>query len=67
MLASTHHNEEDLIMPYIENISKKYPQINFFIAPRHPERSMIIFDLLKSKKLNVGLQAGIKKIIKFNF
>jgi len=60
MIASTHHNEEDLIMPYIENISKKYPQINFFIAPRHPERSKIIFDLLKNKKLDVGLQS-VKK------
>ena len=67
MLASTHHNEEELIMPYIENISKKYPLINFFITPRHPERSRIIFDLLKSKKLNVGLHSRIKKNSKNQF
>ena len=67
MLASTHHNEEELIMPYIENISKKYPLINFFITPRHPERSRIIFDLLKSKKLNVGLHSRIKKSSKNQF
>ena len=60
MIASTHHNEEDLILPHIENISKKYPQINFYIAPRHPERSMIIFDLLKNKKLDVSLQSAKK-------
>ena len=66
MIASTHHNEEDLIIPHIENISKKYPQINFFITPRHPERSKIIFDLLQSKKLNVGLNSNIKKT-KFQF
>ena len=60
MIASTHHNEEDLIIPHIENISKKYPQINFFITPRHPERSKIIFELLQSKKLNVGLHSNIK-------
>ena len=60
MIASTHHNEEDLIIPHIENISKKYPQINFFITPRHPERSKIIFELLKSKRLNVGLHSNIK-------
>ena len=60
MIASTHHNEEYLIIPHIENISKKYPQINFFITPRHPERSKIIFDLLKSKKLNVGLHSSNK-------
>ena len=66
MIASTHHNEEVLIIPHIENISKKYPQINFFITPRHPERSKIIFDLLKSKKLNVGLHSNYKNS-KFQF
>ena len=67
MIASTHHNEEQLIMPYIENISKKYPLINFFITPRHPSRSKIIFDLLKSKKLNVGLHSRSKKNNKNQF
>jgi 3-deoxy-D-manno-octulosonic-acid transferase len=53
MIASTHHNEESLIIPFLENISKKYPFINFFIAPRHPNRSKAIYDLLKNKKLDV--------------
>ncbi len=66
MIASTHHNEEDLIMPHIENIIKKYPLINFFIIPRHPERSKIIFNMLKSKELNVGLHSKVKNH-KFQF
>ena len=66
MIASTHQNEEDLIIPHIEKISKKYPLINFFITPRHPERSRMIFNLLKSKKLNVGLHSRIKNS-KFKF
>ena len=66
MIASTHHNEEVLIIPHIENIIKKYPLINFFIIPRHPERSRVIFNLLKSKKLNVGLHSRIKNS-KFKF
>ena len=66
MIASTHQNEEDLIIPHIEKISKKYPLINFFITPRHPERSRVIFNLLKSKKLNVGLHSRIKNS-KFKF
>ena len=66
MISSTHHNEEGLIIPHIENISKKYPQINFFITPRHPERSKIIFELLQSKKLNVGLHSNIRNT-KFQF
>ena len=39
MIASTHQNEEDLIIPHIEKISKKYPLINLFIIPRHPDKS----------------------------
>ncbi len=60
MIASTHHNEEKLIFPYIEKISKKYPDCNFFIAPRHPKRSKLIFDLLKNKKLDVEYHSLIK-------
>ena len=60
MIASTHQNEENLIIPHIEKISRKYPLINFFITPRHPERSRVIFNLLKSKKLNVGLHSRIE-------
>ncbi len=66
MIASTHHNEENLIISNIENINKKYPLINFYITPRHPERSKIIFDLLKTKKLDVGLHSKIKNN-KFKF
>ena len=66
MIASTHHKEEDLIMPHIENIIKKYPLINFFIIPRHPERAKMVFNMLKSKKLNVGLHSKVKNS-KFQF
>ncbi len=66
MIASTHNNEEELIVPHIENISKKYPLINFYIIPRHPERSNKILELLRSKKLNVGLHSRIKNN-KFQF
>ena len=60
MIANTHHNEESLIIQYIEKISKQYPLSNFFIAPRHPERSKIIFNLLKNKKLDVELHSSEK-------
>jgi 3-deoxy-D-manno-octulosonic-acid transferase len=60
MIACTHHNEENLIIQSIKNITKKYPLINFFVAPRHPERSKKIFDLFKNKKLNVSLQSELK-------
>ena len=60
MIANTHHNEESLIIPHIEHISTKYPLSNFIIAPRHPDRAKIIYDLLKTKKLDVGYQSVLK-------
>lgn len=60
MIASTHQNEENLIIPYLEKISKKYPLINFVIAPRHPNRSKIIYDLLKNKNLDVEYHSKLE-------
>ncbi|MDC6447612.1 glycosyltransferase N-terminal domain-containing protein [Alphaproteobacteria bacterium] len=60
MIASTHNKEDSLIIPHLEIISKKYPLINFFISPRHPDRSKKIYDLLKSRDLDVGYQSNIE-------
>ena len=60
MLASTHQNEEDLIIPCLKNISEKYPLINFFIAPRHPNRSKAIYNLLKNKKLDAEYHSKLE-------
>ncbi len=57
MIACTHHNEENLIIPCLETISKVYPICKFFIAPRHPTRSKKIYDFLKSNKLDVQLDS----------
>ena len=54
MIASTHNKEEKLIIPQLKIISKKYPLAKFFISPRHPHRSEIIYNLLKFKGLDVG-------------
>tara|TARA_Y100001970_G_scaffold155928_1_gene190894 strand:+ start:1940 stop:3100 length:1161 start_codon:yes stop_codon:yes gene_type:complete len=53
MIASTHQNEEVLIISSLEKISIKFPFVNFFIAPRHPSRSKSIYKLFKDKKLDV--------------
>ena len=60
MIASTHKKEDELIIPHLEIISKKYPSAKFFISPRHPNRSKIIYNLLKSKKLNVEYESVLK-------
>ena len=60
MIASTHSKEEELIVPQLKTISEKYPLINFFISPRHPNRSKIIYNLLKSKNMDVGYESKLK-------
>ncbi len=53
MIASTHPNEENLIISCLANLSKIYPYVNFFIAPRHPHRSKVVHNLLKNEHLDV--------------
>ena len=60
MIASTHNKEDELIIPSLEIISKKYPLTKFIISPRHPNRSKIIYNLLKSKNLDVEYESCFK-------
>ena len=60
MIASTHNKEDEIIIPQLKIISKKYPLTKFFISPRHPNRSKIIYNLLKSENLEVGYESSLK-------
>ena len=62
MIASTHENEEGLIISSLERISKKYQNVNFIIAPRHPSRSKLIYKLLQDKKLDVEYYSKFKNL-----
>ena len=44
----------------MEIVSKKFQLGKFFIAPRHPKRSKIIYQLIRSKGLNVEYNSKIK-------
>ena len=57
MLCSTHHNEEIQILPIIKKIKKEFKNINFIIAPRHPERSKEIIKLCESYDLSAQLES----------
>jgi len=61
MVANTHDEEENLIVPSLEVVSKKYHLSNFFIAPRHPNRSKLVYELLKTRNLDVEYNSKIKK------
>lgn len=60
MIASSHNKEDELIIPHLKLISEKYPLTKFFISPRHPNRSKIIYNLLKSINLDVEYQSNLK-------
>ena len=60
MIASTHSKEDELIIPYLKIISEKYPLTKFFISPRHPKRSKIIYNLLRSRNLDVKYESSLK-------
>ncbi len=62
MIASTHSKEEELIIRYLEKISKNYPLVNFFIAPRHPHRSRSVYSLIKNKNLEVEYHSKSKNL-----
>lgn len=60
MIASTHDKEDELIIPQLKIISEKYPLTKFFISPRHPKRSKIIYNLLKSESLDTKYESSLK-------
>ena len=60
MLASTHNKEDELIIPKLKIISEQYPLTKFFISPRHPYRSKIIYSLLKSENLDAEYESNLK-------
>ncbi|MDD5167073.1 MAG: 3-deoxy-D-manno-octulosonic acid transferase [Candidatus Omnitrophica bacterium] len=45
--ASTHPNEEELILKAYRELKKKFPGLRLLIAPRHPERSSEVAGLIR--------------------
>ena len=52
ILASTHKNEEELIISSIREVIDIYKNIQLIVAPRHPERSEEVKLLCEKYKLN---------------
>ena len=45
--ASTHYPEEETILRIFKELNSVYPNLKLIIAPRHPERSSYVIDLVK--------------------
>lgn len=46
LAASTHANEEELVLKAFRNLKLKYPNIFLILAPRHPDRAENIADII---------------------
>lgn len=49
ILASTHNNEEELFLDELKNLQCEIENVLLLIAPRHPERFNLVYDLSKLK------------------
>ncbi len=61
MLASTHRGEEEKLIPLIKKLYVKYLNTNFYIAPRHPERSGSIEEIFNQHKLISTLESKLNQ------
>lgn len=55
VFGSTHKEEEPLLLPIIEKLTSKHPSLPITIVPRHPERFLPFYELLKARNLDVSL------------
>tara|TARA_A100001015_G_C14620896_1_gene567866 strand:+ start:54 stop:608 length:555 start_codon:yes stop_codon:yes gene_type:complete len=57
MLISSHKNEEELVIKQIESVIKN-KELKLYIAPRHPERSSEIINILGKYNLKYSLDSN---------
>ena len=58
--GSTHANEEENIIKIYKKILRDYPRLKLMIAPRHPERTGKIADLINANNFKVIKFSSIK-------
>ena len=59
MLASSHKGEEEKLIPLIKKLYVKYSNTQFYLAPRHPERSSSIKKMFNHKKLKCTKESNL--------
>lgn len=62
--ASTHSNEEHQILSAWPSIQNAMPQTLLLIAPRHPERFKVVYELCVDYGLQTGLRSNLDSITK---
>ncbi|KTD26107.1 3-deoxy-D-manno-oct-2-ulosonic acid transferase [Legionella lansingensis] len=59
MVASTHDNEEELILSRLKELQTHIANLILLIAPRHPERFHKIYELSVQMGFNTGLRSNV--------
>jgi 3-deoxy-D-manno-octulosonic-acid transferase len=61
-IASTHSNEEKLLLNELIPLFKKHSDLKIFLAPRHPDRFLSVEKLLIEKKIPYSKYSDLKNI-----
>lgn len=57
IIASTHDAEESQILAHLKRLQAAIPDVVLLIAPRHPERFSVVYQLCLQQKFNTGLRS----------
>jgi 3-deoxy-D-manno-octulosonic-acid transferase len=64
--ASTHENEESLILAQLKRLQQAIPDVVLLIAPRHPERFQTVYQLCEQSGFNTGLRSDVTTLSSAN-
>ncbi|KTD57286.1 lipid IV(A) 3-deoxy-D-manno-octulosonic acid transferase [Legionella shakespearei] len=64
--ASTHENEESLILAQLKRLQQAIPDVVLLIAPRHPERFQTVYQLCEQCGFNTGLRSDVTTLSSAN-
>ncbi|MFI3255850.1 MAG: 3-deoxy-D-manno-octulosonic acid transferase [Psittacicella sp.] len=62
VVASTHKNEEELILKMYKNLIKENKNIFLILAPRHPDRFKEVENLIKDLKISYSLRTNLESL-----
>lgn len=64
--ASTHEDEESLILSQLPRLQQAIPNVILLIAPRHPERFQTVYQLCVQAGFNTGLRSDLTTVSRSN-
>lgn len=62
IIASTHDDEELRILAELKRLQAAIPNVVLLIAPRHPERFQVVYQLCRQQGFNTGLRSNLASL-----